>query len=238
MKSLVIFIALIPTHFLFAGNDAHIAEMSGEVKVRRGLDEHWQAAKPGLDLDALDTILTGEKGEVRLSLDGDVNFTLGANAILDISDLRRISRQELFLIITSEKIESLPPRRSPGSLHINNVNVLHGAKKTDTGRPKLNSKIEREWQQHRNGGIDLLQQDFYTNAIIKFHKTLKTYVQVKDCGEIYFYLGQAFEALENEGQALEAYSNSISENDEQACQDAPSAHRREKSEKALQRLKR
>ncbi|MCA9733453.1 hypothetical protein KC799_15055 [candidate division KSB1 bacterium] len=238
MKKLLFLLAFLTTQFLFAGNAARIAEMSGEVKVRRGLDEHWQAAKPGMDLDALDTILTGEKSEVRLSLDGEVNFILGANAILDISDLRRISRQELFLIITSEKIESLPARKSPGSLRINNVNVLHGAKKNDSERPELNPKIEQEWQQHRNGGIDLLQQDFYTNAIIKFHKTLKTYVQVKDCGEIYFYLGQAFEALENEGQALQAYSNSISENNESECQDTPSIDRREKTTKAIQRLKR
>ncbi|KAA3616574.1 MAG: hypothetical protein DWQ05_12655 [Calditrichaeota bacterium] len=238
MKKIIILLALLFSHCLFASSSVRITDLSGDVKVRRGLDEHWQLARTGMVLETIDTILTGEKSRVKLALAEANNFILGANAILDIADLRRISRKELFLLITSEKIEKLPQRKSGGQLRISNVNVLHGEKKDSVVEKVTNPLLEQAWQQHRNGGIDLLEQKYYTNAIVKFHKTLKTYVEVKDCGEIYYFLGQAFERLENEGQALEAYSNSIKMNFASECIDEQSLFRREKTEKAIMRLKR
>ncbi len=238
MKKNIFFCLLFLSGMLQAGNTARIENFTGDVKIRRGLDESWQPAHSSLILETFDTILTGEKSRVKLLLADGGQFILGANAILDIADLRRISKRELFLIITSEKIEKLPQRRGGSGFHINNVNVLHGSKKLDTDADGVNPQLELEWRRNRNGGVDLLEQRFYTNAIIKFHKTLKTYIDVKDCGELYFYLGQAFEGLQNQGQALEAYTSSIKSNVADECTGEAAFLRREKAGKAILRLKR
>ena len=234
MKKSVLIICLFFANFLVAS--VRIDQLSGEVKIRRGLDENWQTAHAGMDLEPLDTILTGEKGRVKLRLAEGGLFTLGANAILDIADLRRISKRELFLIITSEKIELLPQRKAGSGMQIENVNILHGEKKVEKkNRQKPDLKIS--WLRNRNGGIDLLEQQFYSNAIVKFHKMLKKFIEVKDCGEIYYYLGQAFEGLQNDGQALENYSNALQQNLRDDCVENADAIRRASTKEAIKRLK-
>lgn len=238
MKHLIGYVILIIAGILHAGNSVRISNMSGEVKIRRGLDENWQMAHNGMNLEPLDTILTGEKGQVKLALPEGSFFVLGANAILDIADLRRISRRELILIITSEKIERLPQHKKRSGMHFENVNVLHGERKVEKKVAEDHNEMALAWMRNRNGGVDLLEQQFYTNAIVKFHKILKAYNEVKDCGEIYYYLGQAFEGLQSEGQALEAYTNALKMNTIDDCKNASASIRREATQNAIQKLKR
>ena len=71
-----------------------VVQSSGDVKVRYGLDEEWQPVSIGSILKDIDTILTGEKSEALLKFESGTIFKLGSNAVLDISDLRKIYEKE------------------------------------------------------------------------------------------------------------------------------------------------
>ena len=91
MSKIKIIHLLIPLLALFlmqtaSAMEVKIAHLSGEVQVRRGLDETWQPVSLGIFIKEVDTILTGEKGEVVLDLGNGATFTLGPNSILDVSD--------------------------------------------------------------------------------------------------------------------------------------------------------
>src|SRR3990172_8290855 len=101
-----------------------IAKVTGEVKVRRGLDEKWQNAFAGMMLKNIDTILSLE-GEVVLRMDDGTTFHLGSHSILDIGDLRRITRQEMFLYLMAQKVDKIQPRGEKARLHVGNVSVVH-----------------------------------------------------------------------------------------------------------------
>jgi len=200
---------------IFAPITAKLTHTSGEVMLRRGVDEGWQNASSGVILYEIDSILTGEAGSVTLQLNSGAIFKLGANAILDISELRKLSEQEMFIAIMGKKIDNISPRKSKTKLKIGRIHVVHGeyvSGKTDS--IKLN---QTPWKRERNGAIALLEHQLVTNAIVKLNSTIQKYQEADDCGELYFRLGAAFENLKKTGQAIEAYQASTSSDAHKDC---------------------
>ena len=89
---IIALILFLEAHWAFAG--AKIIEISGSVKVRRGLEEVWQNATVGMLLEDIDTILTGLNSEVVLETADMTEFRLRESSVLDVSDLRKITKQE------------------------------------------------------------------------------------------------------------------------------------------------
>ncbi len=76
---------------------AKITDLSGDVKIRRGVEEHWQTTKTGILLEEIDTILTENDAWAVLETSEGKTFKLGSNAVLDIRDLRDTTEKDLFL---------------------------------------------------------------------------------------------------------------------------------------------
>ena len=228
-------VAFVNIELTFA--EARIIRLSGEVRIRRGVEETWQVASTGILLEDIDTIQTGTTGTVVLETKQGNRFTLGSDAILDISDLRKITEKELFLYLMSKKVQNIEPRDSKTPLRIGNVSVVHGEskakpKQTETGNSDLNL-----WIKEKNGANALYDQEYFPNSIIKYHKILDKYRAIHDCGEIYFYLGKSFEALNKTGQAFDSYKLAIQHNQGQNCQDSKTQKWLTEAQKSLERLK-
>jgi tetratricopeptide (TPR) repeat protein len=217
--------------------EAKIVSISGEVKIRRGVEEDWHHAAVGMLLETLDTILTLERAEVVLELNDGATFRLGSNAMLDVADLRKITERELFLYLMSEKIGKIPPRQEKTRLRVADVSVVHGESKAkSTGNAAGNSDDNR-WVQEANGAKALYAQQYFPNAVVRLHKILAKYPDLNDCGEIYFLLGNAFEALNKPGQAIDAYQVVIEKSKEAACDGSEAKYWIEEAQKAMERLK-
>jgi len=67
------------TQFVNAEITPKIINTKGDVKVRFGLEEKWNKASAGNDLKEIDTILTGENGEIILQFESGKKFILGSN---------------------------------------------------------------------------------------------------------------------------------------------------------------
>ncbi|OGC01556.1 hypothetical protein A2V82_04490 [candidate division KSB1 bacterium RBG_16_48_16] len=180
-----------------------IAKVTGEVKVRRGLDEKWQNAFAGMMLKNIDTILSLE-GEVVLRMDDGTMFHLGSHSILDIGDLRRITRQEMFLYLMAQKVDKIQPRGEKARLHVGNVSVVHGEKVLAPAKAP-GDRASTNWLWSLNAARAMYEQNLYPNTIVSLHKLLSRFSQPNDCGEIHLYMGRAFEKLDEAGQALDAY---------------------------------
>lgn len=188
--------------------DARVIKMSGEVKVRRGVEEFWQPASLGVFLKNIDTILTGENGEVLLEIQGGYHFHLGPNSILDIADMRKISEQELFLYLMREKVSKVEKRTQKTPIRIGNVSVVHGSYQ-DTVKEEISGISDELRERVKNGIRALFTQEFYPNTILKIHDMINNYHPSDDCGELHYYLGSSFEALNKPGQAMESYEAAI-----------------------------
>ena len=188
----------------FAANQVEIRSIKGDVKVRRGVEENWQKAESGMLLEEIDTIQTGEKSEVILKIESGKNFKLGGNAQIDINDLRKVTEKEMQLYLMSKKIGKIKPRTQKTPLRVGNVSVVHGAK-AETQSAPVNNFEETSCKKETNGAKALFDFEYFTNTVIKLNKILSRYSAQDDCGEIHFYLGRSFEALNKNGQAIDAY---------------------------------
>lgn len=204
-KAITALCLLCSCQVVFGAIRVKIAKIRGEVKVRRGAEETWQRASAGTWLEEMDSILTGKRGQVILEAQAGKTFKLGRNTILDIADLRRISERELFLFLMSCKLERIGLRERKTKLSIQEVKGEEAELEADSLAAVARANHEHDWLREKNGAIALYAQDYPTNAVVKLNKILLRYPEVRDCGEIHYYLGQAFEALEKPGQAAEAY---------------------------------
>jgi len=203
-----------------------IIRVKGDVRIRRGLEEAWSDAQIGDALQDLDTILC-EEGQVVIELPDGSRFTMGSFSILDIGDLRRISRQEMFLFIMSQKVQKIPPRKN-SRLREENISSVHGERQAfkSTTQPETMPK----WRLEFNAARAMYDQNYFTNSVIKLHKIFDRYSKIKDCGRVSLYLGKSFEALEETGQAIDNYQTALHAGetcrDEQVITQARSAIRR------------
>lgn len=217
----------------FAAAPIKIISVSGDVKIRRGVEENWQRAVAGMLLEAVDTILTGEAATVTLEIQDGATFRLGSFAILDVADLRKITEREMFLYLMSQKVNQIPARPEKAKLRVGNVSVIHGASQAETGSNKSAANATQNWKPESNGAQALYEQGYYPNAVVKLHKVLAKYPGLEECGEVHFNLGQAFEALHKPGQAIEAYKTVL----ERLCANDASKQRAEEARRAIARLK-
>ncbi|MDZ7289007.1 MAG: hypothetical protein ONB44_01365 [candidate division KSB1 bacterium] len=240
---LVIFTLVGLAPFGFAAPAVKIINLTGEVKIRRGMEENWHRAVAGMRLEEIDTILTGEASAVVLETAEGSTFRLGSYSILDIADLRKITERELFLYLMSQKVNRIEPRLEKTRLRIGNVSVIHGESKAGSSHRAAESPYGRlperqNWVQETNGAKALFEQDYYPNTIVKLHKILAKYPDVEDCGEIHFYLGKAFEALGKPGQAIDAYKVVLERVAMEGCENAEAGQRAGEAKSAMERLRR
>ena len=221
---------------LLGSETAKIVKLNGDVKVREGLNENWDTAHIGMLLRDIDTILTLESSEVVLELDNGETFRLSSNAVVDIGDLRKITERELFLFLMSQKMDQIKTPEGKSKLRITNVSVVRAENKA-AGNTESQSKAESFWQQETNGARSMYEQDFFLNAIMKFHKILQKYPALEMCSEIYFYLAKSFENINEPGRALEAYRLVLAHAEHDACGMLPLDEMVAESTQAIKRLK-
>ncbi len=229
-KTFGILLILLLTQFTLA--DVIISKVDGDVRVRRGLDENWTKAANGMTLKVIDTILTLE-GNADLEMNDGTIFHLGSNSILDIGDLRRITKREMFLYLMSSKVDKIAPREDKAKLRVGNVSVVHGEMKSTTNNTDLQENTQ-SLNQEFNGALALYNQQFYTNTVVKLKKIQGKSQTTIDCGKIDYYLALTFEELNEPGQAIDAYQAALEQC--QACENTDTQLLNQ-IESALKRLK-
>lgn len=208
MKTLLLAFAIITGSLATLSAQVTIVKLSGEVKIRRGLQEEWKGAGVGILLEDIDTILTGERGEVVLALRDGSQFTLGANAMLDIGDLRTIGEKELFLYLTKQKVNRLEKRDGSQRIRLSPVSVVHGLD-NDEEQQSATARSLAVGEPAKNGIRALYHQGYFPNTIFKVDRLMKDGWTFNDCGEFQFYLGKSFQEMNRTGQAIETFRSVI-----------------------------
>ncbi|MCK5146064.1 tetratricopeptide repeat protein [bacterium] len=203
----MIYILLLNAVISIRAQSVNVYSVQGDVKVRRGMSELWNPVRAGSSLGVFDTILSGEGASVVLELEDGTTFKMDHMTILDIADLRRITERELFVYLMSEKVRNLPAG-SGSKLQITRVTVVRADDKSQSKTPEIRDSFDKEMFEI-NGAIALLDQNFITNAAMKLHRIIKHYDSSERIYKSYYYLGQAHEAINQPGRAIEAYRHSI-----------------------------
>lgn len=230
----ILAVLLLLSQTVYAATGVKIVQLSGEVKVRRGVEEKWEAAANGILLEESDTIMTLETGEVVLELANGSRFRLSANAILDIAELREITERELFLLLMQEKVGKLKPDSGKIPLRLGEVSAVRGENRNATSAAKR--LAAPDWQLETNAARAMRAQNYLPNAALKLHRLQRKHPTREDCGEVSFELAQTFEALRQKGKARDAYQAALAEGKAAACRDLETQKREAAINEALRRL--
>jgi len=169
-----------------AGNDSArqdnivIEKLQGDVTVRHGVTEGWTQVAVGDVLRPDDSMKTGKKGTALLLVQkgtGDTmksrKLTLPSEVILDISDVRELSQEELMLKLTMEKVRASSYEWKRDEMRIPNASVVHGQDQSRSALPGENDLQTGEFL--LNGTHVLFDNGFYSTCALKVMELFRLY---------------------------------------------------------------
>jgi hypothetical protein len=183
--------------------------MQGDVAVRHGVTEVWTHVAVGDVLRPDDTMKTGKKGTAVLtapikSAGGIKRITLPPDVIVDLSDVRELSQEELMLKLTMERVRASSYQWKNDDLHIPNAAVVHGTDRAAGAALADNDPQSGilQW----NGARVLFNNGFYSTCALKAMELFRLYPSAGAKFENHLMAAEALEKASLRGEALSEYT--------------------------------
>jgi hypothetical protein len=189
--------------------DVVVRKVQGEVTVRHGVTETWTTIAAGDVLRPDDTMRTGKRGGAVIVTSSagatgaaQKTITVPSEVIVDISDIRELSQEELMLKLTMEKVRASSYQWKNDELHIPNSAAVHGADRS----PDASAVTDPSTGVFQMNGARLLfNNGFYATCALKGLEVLRQYPALGAGFENHFLVAQALEKANLRGEALSAY---------------------------------
>ena len=194
---------------LSKAQDIVVQRLQGEVAVRHGVTEVWTNVAVGDVLRPDDTMKTGKKGTAVLTAPvgstGSVKrITLPPEVIVDLSDVRELTQEELMLKLTMERVRASSYQWKSDELHIPNAAVVHGEDRSG-GAPLADNDPQSGMLQW-NGARVLFDNGFYSTCALKAMELFRLYPSVGAKLENHLMAAEALEKASLRGEALSEYT--------------------------------
>jgi hypothetical protein len=200
--NLVLMMAVCLTASTWAGEFV-VQRMKGDVTVRHGVAEVWSVVSVGDVLRPDDTMKTGMKGEALIVVGGVKRITLPADVIVDMSDIRTLSQEELMLKLTMERVRASSYEWKSNDLNIPNVTVVHGSNRVQS--PPVNENDVQVGLLQLNGTKVLFNYGFYSTCALKAMNVLRQYPSLRVQFPNRLLVADALEKAHLRGEALNEY---------------------------------
>ena len=203
MKKLTLFLLV----FIFITASVHadikIVAVKGDVQVRRGVNEQWLPAASGDVLKPEDSMKSGKKSSAVIVIDGKNKIAVPELVIIDCSDLRKLTQEQLLLMLAMESVRSVPTERRQDELTIPRTTTIHGESQ-EAITPTTPTHSKAGFLQ-LNGTKVLYSQGFYATCVLKAKEVFRLNPDLMNMIEMRFMVANAFERMELNGEALGEY---------------------------------
>lgn len=159
-----------------------IEHLKGNVKFISGSDNQWKDLKPGMEITSSTIISTEANSTVKLK-NNDVVFILKESSAIAVSNIRKMSIDELLLALAMENIINAPRKRNGDK---SNNTAVYGTKITD---PESIIEPSMEFGTKRlNGAKQLAENGMKEAAIVTAMEVFRKYPDTKNdsSNRIYF----------------------------------------------------
>jgi hypothetical protein len=206
MKRLVTTLALGLALKAYAG-EIVVQRINGDVSVRHGVTETWTRVAPGDVLRPDDTMKTGKKGGAVLVADavksgGRKVISLPEEVIVDLSDIRELSQEELILKLTMEKVRASSYEWKNEELHIPHAVAVHGA---DQSPSSLTEGDNRVGILQINGAHVLFDNGYFATCALKGMEVFRRYPSLSTDFKNRLLIAEALEKANLRGEAISEY---------------------------------
>jgi len=185
-----------------------IQRAEGEVSVRHGVAEVWTRVAPGDLLRPNDTMRTGKGGNVvllvRLGTDAaPKRITLPPHVIVDMSDIRELSQEELMLKLTMEQVRGSSYQWKNDGMAIPDAAVVHGAE--SAAPASLSENNIQTGRLQLNGVRVLYENGFFASCVLRAMQVFRLYPALSSSFEHRLMLAESMEKASLHGEALAEY---------------------------------
>jgi hypothetical protein len=210
MKGIRTILAFILTMLLasiaFSGEQITLQKAQGEVTVRAGVTETWKKATAGEALNPDATLKTGKQSSALIVLSSNSKkISLPPEVMVDISDIRELTQEELMLKLTMEKVRSSSYEWKNKEMNIPNTTVVHGPPKDQ--KVALVETNSEDGILQMNGTRVLYENGFYPTSALKALDVMRRYPTLGGKFENRLLVAQALEKSNLKSEALNAYVN-------------------------------
>jgi len=175
-----------------------VEKVSGNVKAQIGVNEEFIQVKEGMKLQK-NTMLLTEKNSL-LSISGTgVRFTLKPSAALNLSDLRKMTLDELLLALALEEL--LDADGKGGKQQLKNTAIYGSENAGNKGYSNNELGILK-----LNGAMQLAEEGFTENSIVVAKEAFRKYPSTKNMVSYRLYFAAELMKLSLWKEALEEYS--------------------------------
>ncbi|MDP2209783.1 MAG: hypothetical protein Q8K98_13575 [Bacteroidota bacterium] len=204
MKKIILVVALILGFAINIFADIKLLSTKGDVKIRRGVSEQWQQIKAGEILNYDDAIFIGTKSTATVSINGQKKIALPEKTIVEISDLRFLTKEELLLKLAMDRIIAVPQQDRRDELMPAQTTVIHGEKKSETlaaVKPTVENALKM-----LNGAKLLFDNKFYGTCALRVREVLRIHPTIETGIEYKLLTANSLEKAELYDEALSEYT--------------------------------
>lgn len=181
-----------------AGQEFTVEKVSGSVKAQVGVSEEFIPVREGMKLNK-NTMLLTEKNSV-LSISGTgIRFTLKPSASLNLSDLRKMTLDELLLALALEEL--LDADGKGGRQQLKNT-AIYGSESAESAKYTNNEMGIFKL----NGAMQLADEGYTENSIVVAKEAFRKFPSTKNMVSYRLYFASQLMKLSLWKEALEEYS--------------------------------
>lgn len=195
------------------GGEIVVQKVQGDVQVRQGVSEVWHQVAAGDILKPDDTMKTGLKGAAVLLVPVaslprlPKRVSLPSDVMVDMSDVRELTQEELMLKLAMEKVRSSSYRPGGDGLNIPNASVVHGANRT--AAPPLAENEASVGILQLNGTRVLFENGFYSTCALKAMEVFRLYPALGHRFADRLMVAEALDRAHLRGEALSEYGTML-----------------------------
>lgn len=205
MKKLFLFILIFTltlsiTLNTFAQQKYKVEKVSGNVKIQVGASEDWIEVKPGMILNSNSVLLTDNKSFITIS-NNELRFTLKPSAALNISNIKKMTIDELLLALAMEEILNAPTQKNDSK-----------ARNTASYGSEINSKnagsvkVDNFGLMRLNGAKQLAENGFKESAVAFAMETYRKYPNTRTLKDYRLYFANILYELKLYRESLTEYN--------------------------------
>jgi hypothetical protein len=187
-----------------------VQKMQGAVSVRHGVTETWTKVVSGDVLRPDDTMKTGKKGSAVIVVPSSIasagtsrTVVLPGDVIVDMSDIRDLSQEELMLKLTMEKVRASSYQWKSDDLRIPSAAVVHGADKSSD--LALSESDPATGVLQLNGAHVLFENGFFATCALKGMEVFRLYPPLGKEFRSRMMVAEALEKANLRGEAVNEY---------------------------------
>lgn len=186
--------------------EIQVLKLSGDVNVRQGVTEVWTRVAVGDVLRPDDSMKTGPKGSATLAvrMDGGTvkRITLPPEVIVDLSDMRDLTQEELMLKLTMEKVRSSSYEWKEENGVPPNASVIHGANK---GSAQTGENDPAVGTMQLRGTRVLYENGYYSTSALRAMEIFRLYPALGRDFSNRLLVAEALERANLRGESLNEY---------------------------------